>query len=158
MTNIFTSHFDSLANANGSIVAKWLIAFVAVYGGLGGVLFDSVLPATARQHQGNPAWPPHAKFHNGQTMMMGVLNMIAVLAMLFTPRLLTLPAMLTAAGVAEVYFASMLLAPLFPGTAWSDPEFAAGNPRPFGLPIQQLLSLLATGLVMIAVGIAVVAR
>lgn len=58
------------------ILSKWLIAFVAVYGGLGGILFDYVVPATARQHQGNPAWPPHAKFHNGQTMMLGVLNMI----------------------------------------------------------------------------------
>jgi hypothetical protein len=135
-------------------ISKWIIAFVAVYGGLGGVLFDAVIPATARQHQRNPAWPPHAKFHNGQTMMLGVLNMIAVLIMLFALRPLTMPLFLVAAGIAEVYFASMLLAPLFPGTAWSDPEFDHLNPRPLGIPIQKLLSMIATGLVVAAIALA----
>jgi hypothetical protein len=138
------------------LISKYVIAFVAVYGGVGGVMFDAVIPATARQHQGNPAWPPHAKFHNGQTMMLGVLNMILVLVMLFGPPTLTLTQLLEAAALAEIYFASMLLAPVFPGTAWSDPEFAALNPRPLGIPIQQLLSLMATGLVIVAVIIAVV--
>eukprot|EP01035_Chromulina_nebulosa_P056933 gene56933-78015_t len=41
-------------------ISKWMIVFVAVYGGLGGVLFDAVIPATSRQHLWNPAWPPHA--------------------------------------------------------------------------------------------------
>jgi hypothetical protein len=136
-------------------ISKLIIAFVAVYGGLGGVLFDAVLPVTARQHQRNPAWPPHAKFHNGQTMMLGVLNMIAVLVILFALRPLTLPLFLVTAGIADIYFASMLLAPLFPGAAWSDPEFDDLNPRPLGIPIQKLLSLMATGLVVVAVAIAV---
>jgi hypothetical protein len=136
-------------------ISKWIIAFVAVYGGLGGVLFDAVIPATARQHQRNPAWPPHAKFHNGQTMMLGVLNMSAVLIMLFALPPLTFQLLLVAAGIAEIYFGSMLLAPLFPGTAWSDPEFNDINPRPLGIPIQKLLSLMATGLVVVAVAIAV---
>lgn len=137
------------------IISQWLIAFIAVYGGFGGVIFDSVIPATARQHQGNPAWPPHAKFHNGQTMMLGVLNMILVLVVLFALPL-TLPSLLIGAALAEIYFASMLLAAVFPGTAWSDPEFDDVNPRPLGLPIQKLLSLLATGVVFVAILIAVV--
>jgi len=139
-------------------ISKWIIAFVAVYGGLGGVVFDSVIPATARQHQGNPAWPPHAKFHNGQTMMLGVLNMIVTLVVLFALPPLTLPSLMVAAAMAEVHFASMLLAPVFPGTAWSDPEFDAVNPRPLGVPIQKLLSIAATGLVAVAVFIALVQR
>jgi hypothetical protein len=137
-------------------ISKWIIVFVAVYGGLGGVLFDAVIPATARQHQRNPAWPPHAKFHNGQTMMLGVLNMIAVLIMLFALRPLTLPLFLVAAGISEIYFASMLLAPFFPGTAWNDPEFDRINPRPLGIPIQKLLSLAATALVVVAIAVVVV--
>lgn len=135
-------------------ISKWIIAFVSVYGGLGGIFFDAVIPATARQHQRNPAWPPHAKFHNGQTMMLGALNMIVALIMLFAPRPLTLPMLLFAAAIAETYFASMLLAPIFPGTAWSDPEFDAINPRPLGIPIQKLLSMMATGLVLVAVVLA----
>ena len=137
-------------------ISKWIIAFVAVYGGLGGVLYDAVIPATARQHQRNPAWPPHAKFHNGQTMMLGVLNMIAVLIMLFALRPLTLPLFLVAAGVSEIYFASMLLAPVFPGTAWNDPEFERINPHPLGIPIQKLVCLAATALVVVAIVVVVV--
>jgi hypothetical protein len=132
-------------------ISKWLIAFVAVYGGLGGVLFDAIIPATARQHIGNPAWPPHAKFHNGQTMALGVLNAVATLALLFAlPP--SLPVVLIAAFVAESYFAAMLIAPMFRGAAWSDPEFV--NPRPLGIPIQQLLSLIASGVVAMAVVVA----
>ena len=134
-------------------ISKWLIAFVAVYGGLGGVFFDAILPATARQHIGNPAWPPHAKFHNGQTMALGVLNAVAVLGLLFAaPATTTI--FLIAAVVAESYFAAMLIAPVLPGAAWSDPEFDAVNPQPFGMPIQKLLSLLATCVVIVAVAIA----
>jgi hypothetical protein len=48
----------------------------------------------------------------------------------------------------------MLIAPVFPGTAWSDPEFDRVNPRPLGIPVQKLLSLVATGLVVVAVVIA----
>jgi hypothetical protein len=136
-------------------ISKWIIAFVAVYGGLGGILFDAVIPATARQHQRNPAWPPHAKFHNGQTVMLGALNMIAVLIMLFAMPF-TLSIFLVAAGISEIYFASMLLAPFFPGTAWSDPEFDRINPRPLGIPIQKLLSLAATALVVVAIAVVVV--
>ncbi len=137
-------------------ISKFLVAFVAVYGGLGGVFFDSILPATARQHIGNPAWPPHAKFHNGQTMSLGVLNMIAVLALLYALPSPTFSTFLVAAFVAETYFLAMLIAPSFRGTAWSDPEFDAQNPRPLGIPIQKLLSLVATGTVAVAVILAFV--
>lgn len=136
-------------------ISKWVIAFVAVYGGLGGVLFDAILPATARQHLWNPAWPPHAKFHNGQTMLMGMVNAVTTLLLLFVLKPLTLPMVLIAAWVAATYFACMLIAPVFPGTAWSDPEFEASNPRPFGIPVQMFLSLLALGAVVIAVMFAV---
>ncbi len=50
------------------IIAKSIVAFVAVYGH-GGLVFDAFLPATARQHLWNPNWAPHAKIHNGQTML-----------------------------------------------------------------------------------------
>ena len=135
-------------------IARWIVAFVAVYGGLGGLVFDAVIPATSRQHLWNPAWPPHAKFHNGQTMLIGLSNAAITLVLLFAVRPLTLPIFLIAAALALSYFASMLLAPFFPGTAWSDPEFEAANPKPLGLPVQRLLSLLGVGLVIVAIVIA----
>jgi hypothetical protein len=54
------------------LLAKALVSLVAIAMVLGGVLADLVIPATAKQHMRNPQWPPHAKFHNGQTMSLGV--------------------------------------------------------------------------------------
>lgn len=136
-------------------IAQWMIAFVAIYGGLGGLLFDAVIPSTARQHLRNPNWPPHAKFHNGQTMLLGFCNAAIVIALLFALPL-SLGSILLSAALAEAYFLCMLMAPLFPGTAWSDPEFAAINPKPFGIPVQKFLSLLASAVVTTAVLIALV--
>jgi hypothetical protein len=43
-------------------------------------------------------------------------------------------------------------------TRESDPEFEAVNPRPLGIPVQKLLSLVATGLVVVAVITAVATK
>ena len=133
-------------------VAKWMIAFVAVYN-WGGVLFDAVVPATAKQHLWNPAWRPHAKFHNAQTMLMGLCLGSIALALLFWPGPLTPERFFAAAAVAATYWLSMALAQFAPGARWSDPEFDAVNPRPLGLFVQQLLSYLLLGLAVIAVGL-----
>ena len=47
--------------------------------------------------------------------------------------------LLLAAAVAGTYFVSMLMAPLFPGTAWHDPEFLDLDPMPLGMAAQKLL-------------------
>lgn len=49
-------------------LAKILGSFVAIVTVVGGALADLVIPATAKQHMSNPHWPPHARFHNGQTL------------------------------------------------------------------------------------------
>ena len=141
-------------------IAKYLVAVVAVFN-FGGLVADAIVPAGARQHLFNPRWPPHAKFHNGQTMLMGVMGGALSLALLFGSRPLGLPLFLIAALIAANYFVAMALAPLFPGTAWSDPEFTAGQPRPLGFAPQQLIAyeqLIAYGLcalTLIAIGLAV---
>ena len=113
-------------------VAKWLVAVVAIFN-FGGLVADAIVPATARQHLWNPKWPPHAKFHNGQTMLMGIFGGSLSLIVLLGARPLTLPLFLLAAAIAATYFVAMALAPVFPGTDWTDPEFAAKAGRPFGL-------------------------
>ena len=135
-------------------IAKWLIAFVAVFN-FGGLVADALVPATAKQHLWNRNWPPHAKFHNGQTMLMGIFGGLLSLAILFAARPLTLPLFLLAAGTAASYFVSMALAPLFPGTEWIDPEFASETSRPLGLAPQQLVTYVLCAIVLAAVTLAV---
>lgn len=134
-------------------IAKWLVAFVAVFN-FGGLLADAIIPGGAKQHLFNPRWPPHAKFHNGQTMSMGIISGALALVILFGVGHLTLPLFLIAAAVAGNYFVAMAAAQLFPGTLWSDPEFSAAVPRPLGLFPQQLVSYVLCGLIAVSVALA----
>ena len=135
-------------------IARYMIAFVAVFN-FGGLIADAFVPATARQHLFNPHWLPHAKFHNAQTMLMGLVSGTLSLAILFGVPSLTLPVFLLATAIAANYFVTMALAPLFPGTAWMDPEFAPGTPRPLGLAPQQLVTYVVCVLVVVAILLAV---
>ena len=138
-------------------IAKYIIAFVAVFN-YGGLVADATVPSGAKQHLFNPRWPPHAKFHNGQTMAMGIISGSLSLAILFGSRPLTLDLFLFAAAIAANYFVAMVFAPLFPGTAWSDPEFAVGASRPLGIFPQQLVAYVQCTLVLLAVALAFTMR
>ena len=136
-------------------IAKWLVAFVALYG-FGGFVADAVVPSTSRQHLWNPAWPAHAKFHNAQTMLMGIFAGSLSLYILFACGPLTLRMFLLATAAAAMYWVTLVLAPLFPGTAWYDPEFKDASRRPLGLSPQQLLSYALCGVLAIAIVLAVI--
>ena len=137
-------------------ISKYLIAIVALFN-FGGFVADAIVPATAKQHLRNPHWPPHAKFHNGQTMLMGIIGGILSLVILFGARPLTYPLFLIAAAVAANYYFAMALSPILPGTDWTDPEFAAATGRPLGLAPQQLVTYILCGLVVIALVLAALA-
>jgi hypothetical protein len=137
-------------------IAKWIVAFVALFN-FGGLIADAIVPATAKQHLWNPAWPPHAKFHNCQTMLMGIFAGGLSLAILFGVQPLTLPMLLLATVIAASYFVAMVFAPAFPGTAWIDPEFSEQTHRPLGLAPQQLISYVICGLALIAVALSALA-
>ena len=139
--------------STGIEIAKWIVAAIAVFNG-GGYIADAVIPVTARQHQRNPLWPPHAKFHNGQSMLMGIGLGLLSLSLLFGLRPLTLPLFLVATAVAGIYFVAMVFATIFPGTAWGDPEFAEETPHPLGLNPQQLVSYAVCAILIVAVVIA----
>ena len=135
-------------------IAKWMITLVAVFN-FGGLFVDGLLPVTARTHLYNPNWPPHAKFHNCQTMLLGVSLGVISLFLLFAVRPLTFPVVLLAAVVGGVYFVAMLvIVPIFPGTDWVDPEFKDAFPKPLGLNLQQLVTYLLCTLLVLAAGIA----
>ena len=81
----------------------------------------------SRTHVFNPNWPPHAKFHNGQTMSTGAA--LGLLTLYYTWRSTTPAAnndsLRTAAITGSLYFFTALSAMLYPGSAGVDPEFEA---------------------------------
>lgn len=86
----------------------------------------------------NPRWPPHAKFHNGQTMTLSLLLALSSTYLLLRPALLPPskdPARdrselqwsaVHAAAVGSLYCFAGVCAILYPGTAWMGPEFGEG--------------------------------
>src|ERR1700748_821085 len=99
-------------------VSRLLYTLVSVMMPLGAHLADY-----NGTHVFNPRWPPHAKFHTGQTLMMSIL--LGVLTLFFAWRRSDdrVTAVLAASSFAAVYWVTQALAIVYPGTAAVDPEF-----------------------------------
>ncbi|NBH06844.1 DUF6640 family protein [Amycolatopsis sp. SID8362] len=71
-------------------------------------------------HVYNPAWPPHAKFHNGQTMSLGLALGVTSLWQLWRPS--SGRAGLDAgAALASLYWVTQVSALAYPGSRAVDP-------------------------------------
>ncbi|KAF2437154.1 hypothetical protein EJ08DRAFT_14866 [Tothia fuscella] len=85
-------------------------------------------------HVYNPRWPPHARFHNGQTMSMAAT--LSAACLYYTWRSTSLPAapakkesIFAAALFGSIYCFTGLTAILYPGALGTDPEFGTGFPQ-----------------------------
>ncbi|TVY56930.1 hypothetical protein LSUE1_G009703, partial [Lachnellula suecica] len=83
-------------------------------------------------HVTNPRWPPHARFHNGQTMSMGLC--LGLITLFYTHRRTKSvneekESLRTAAVFGSLYWITGLSAILYPGSAGMDPEFGDGFPQ-----------------------------
>jgi hypothetical protein len=100
-------------------LGKVLISASAVISGVGPYVFD-----WNETHIHNPAWPPHAKFHNAQTMSMGAGLAGATLLQLWRPARTTAAtrtALDGAAVSAALYWLTQISALAYPGTKAVDP-------------------------------------
>jgi len=137
--------------------ARWIVAFVAVVTAGGGLAADWFVPFGANQHLKNPLWKPHAKFHNAQGILMGFLQGVLAIALLFLLPL-SLGTIVLAALISSLYWDALMAAPWFPSTAWVDPEFDAEVSRPLGLYPQQLIGYVLLALLLAAVAVAFLSR
>ena len=116
-------------------IGAWIITLVALVTICGPYLAD-----WNETHIYNPRWPPHAKYHNAQTMAFGPLLGALTLYFLWGRRRGDERSNVSLAVVfAALYWVAQALAFLFPGVAAFDPEFAATTPTLLGLPIQLAL-------------------
>lgn len=114
-----------------------LLSFQPIFMAAGAFLADF-----NETHVYNPRWPPHARFHNGQTMSMSVT--LGAACLYYTWHTVSLPtamakreSLFTAALIGSIYCFTGLTAILYPGTAGTDPEFGEGFPQKwvFGIPL-----------------------
>ncbi|MEV4398896.1 DUF6640 family protein [Nonomuraea sp. NPDC049607] len=135
-----------------------LIALVAVETALGALLFDLVLHDTAHEHMYNPAWPPHAKFHDAQYIVTSLALGLLALLLLVRRHGDTHSRLLWSAGIVAVPWAGMFPALLFPGTATYDPEFKDETQFVLGLHGQLFMAAVTCVILAIAVLLAVTRR
>ena len=134
--------------------ARWLVAFVAFVTAVGGLMADYFIPSSGAQHIKNPRWPPHAKFHNAQTILMGFSLGVLALVILFRRSPISTNALLLSAILASLYWLCIFAAPIFAGTAFIDPEFASPTPKTFEIPAQLLIGMFLVAVLLAAVGFA----
>ena len=101
---------------NRTTAGRLLLTVNAAVVMLGGFVAD--MGAT---HMRNPRWPPHAKFHNAQTIGLGAL--LGAASLWFTWRRKRSADLGVAVLTGGAIYASWAFATLMPGTAWTDPEF-----------------------------------
>lgn len=120
---------------------KILITIVALWATAGSYIFD-----WNRTHIYNPRWPPHAKFHNAQTMLLGTMIGLLSLWILWSQKNDKIAAIRLAVILASLYWITQAGAILFPGTALVDPEFA----YPGQLPVQLIVDVVMLGMLSVA--------
>jgi hypothetical protein len=89
---------------------------------------------------------------------MGLALGALTIVLLFERGPLSVQRIVLSASLASIYWLCIFAAPVFPGTAFSDPEFASTNPNPMGIPAQLFIGFVLMALLLAAVCLAVLTR
>ncbi|KAH8904096.1 hypothetical protein BR93DRAFT_971170 [Coniochaeta sp. PMI_546] len=112
-----------------------------------GLILGSPMADYNHTHIFNPRWPPHAKFHTGQTITLSVTLGLMTLFLTYRPDLTSAPSaqvlrkesLKLAAFTGSIYWLAGLAAYFFPGSDGLDPEF--GGP---GFPQGPMFTVFAS--------------
>ncbi|NTX11357.1 acetyltransferase [Myxococcus sp. CA056] len=139
-----TNIHPGTVSARGSLVGKGLVTFVA-----GVTMVGPFLADWNATHLFNPLWPPHARFHGAQTMLLGLGLGACALGFTWWSGRDAGPRPRTGMLFASLYWLAQLGSIAFPGTAFVDPE-RAGTGQVLGIPAQVVLSAVLLGLLCAA--------
>ena len=114
----------------------WIITLVALITIIGPFAAD-----WSSTHLFNPRWTPHAKFHNAQTMLLGLGLGASALWFVWRQSGDAKTNLLAAAVFAALYWITQAGSIVFPGTALFDPEFAPNS----ALPVQVIMDVFILG-------------
>jgi hypothetical protein len=134
---------------NRLTVGRCLFTINAVGLAVGGFLAD--MNAT---HIYNRRWPPHAKFHDGQTMAFGVFLSLASLFFAWRRSSDRQTNVLATAIIGGVLYWAQAAANTFPGVAWTDPEFLEPGQSLTRFPPQLYIDIGMTMVVIFAAWLA----
>jgi hypothetical protein len=135
--------------------ARVLVGLMAAGATVGPLVADFLLPATARQHLYNPRWPAHAKFHNGQYIVMSAVLGAVGLRLVSSPKGDPDHNLLTAAAIVSAPWVGMYGALAFPGTALVDEEFRdLPHNKVFGVETNIAIGSLCLAVLGVALGLA----
>ncbi len=118
------------------VAARIIVSAVAIFTAVSAHLAD-----WSASHVFNDAWPPHAKFHNGQTLALSIAVCVACLWFAWRGQGEQRTNALAAIVFSGLYWITQAAAILYPGSAFFDPEF--DNPALYvaGLPIQGVIEI-----------------
>ena len=126
------------------ITARLILTLIAVF-----TIVSPFLADWNATHIYNPLWPPHAKFHNAQTMSMGVMLGLSALWFLWHKRDLR-QNIWPAIVFTSLYWVSQVPAFLFPGVAWTDPNLLNAGQSLTDFPMQLKLDIVIFSLIAIS--------
>lgn len=131
------------------LAARLILSFMGILTAVSPYLADWNIT-----HIYNPTWPPHAKFHNAQTMVLGALLGLITLYILWIRKATSAIQRLNEAAVLVcLYWIAQLPAILFPGTKLVDPApYRTKMPVVLGVELNQLTADLLIMLPLIIIG------
>ena len=136
-------------------VDRMVLVLVAVVTLFGALIADALGPGAA-QHLDNPSWPPHAKFHDAQYIVMSMLLAGIAMVVLSRRAIGRFATIGISAAILSTPWLGMLGALLFPGTSMLDPEF--DRPSAYVLGVHPQILLAGGILTVLAIVVLVAAR
>ena len=101
-----------------------------------GLTVGAHLADLSPNHLFNDRWPPHAKFHTGQTLSMSVLLSVVTIFFAWRKTSDQREAVLATTAFAATYWVTQATAIAYPNTGFFDPEFVTSQSFRLGLPTQ----------------------